>query len=187
MMPLVLSERCQVGRERHPDHLDTSSLEDKGGFQGRRDLGAKTAGMAMGPLVASYLSSTEVSASGLEVASHLGIHRGIQEGRGGTLPDSGLLPQADRCVQGRPEGFLGWSHSLQGSSGRQGRGGWPGPLESKGCDHFLSSLPAQRASLCPSQDQCTPGIGISPALHQRPAGQGPHSSRCLAPEAAAMV
>lgn len=31
-LPLALSERFQVGRERDPGHLDTSSLEDTGGF-----------------------------------------------------------------------------------------------------------------------------------------------------------
>ena len=41
MRPLALSERFQVGRERHPDHLDTSSLEDMGGLRRKRDLGQR--------------------------------------------------------------------------------------------------------------------------------------------------
>nr|XP_033699593.1 uncharacterized protein LOC109550204 isoform X1 [Tursiops truncatus] len=41
MRPLALSERFQVGRERHPDHLGTSSLEDMGGLRRKRDLGQR--------------------------------------------------------------------------------------------------------------------------------------------------
>lgn len=93
MMPLALSERFQVGRERHPDHLDTSGLEDRDGLRRKRDLGMSS---------------------------------GTRQGRGGILPDSGLLLLPGMCAQGRPGGFLGGSHSLQGSSGLQGRGGWPG-------------------------------------------------------------
>lgn len=145
--------------------------------------------MARRPLRASRLASTAVSASSPGRASHLGTGSGTQEGKGGTLPDSRLLPQPDRCAQGRPGGLLCSSHSLRGSSGQQGRGGGPGPLESKDCAHSPSSHPAQRASLCPPQDQCCPGCraGSSPALHQCPAGQGPHSSCCLALGTAATV
>lgn len=85
----------------------------------------------MGPLKTSHLSSIEALSIQPGLTSHLGTGSGTQEGKGGTLPDSGLLLQPDRCAQGRPGAFLGWSHSLLGSSGQQGRGGWSGLLETK--------------------------------------------------------
>lgn len=41
MMLLALSETFQVGRAGHPDHLDTSGLEDMGGLRWKRDLGQR--------------------------------------------------------------------------------------------------------------------------------------------------
>lgn len=135
------------------------------------------------------LSCPKPSASSLETASHLGTRSGTRPGRGGTLLVSGLLLLSGRYAPGRPWGLLGGSPSLQGSNARQDRGGWLGPLQSKGCAPFLSCPTSQKASLCPSQDQCTVSCstGASPALHQRPGGQGSQSSCCLALGVAATV
>lgn len=40
-MPLALNERCQVGRERHPVHLDTNGQGDMGDLQRKRGLEGK--------------------------------------------------------------------------------------------------------------------------------------------------
>lgn len=99
-------------------------------FEGRETWGKGRRQGSCLPL-ASRLSSPKVSASGLETASHLGTRSGTRRGRGGTLSDSRPLLLPGRCAQGRPEGFLGGSHYLEGSNGRWGRGRWPGPLESR--------------------------------------------------------
>lgn len=99
------------------------------------------------------LSCPKPSASSLGTVSHLGTGSGSRQGRGGTLLDSGLLLLSGTCAPGRPGGLLGGSLSLQGSSGRQDRGGWLGPLESEGCAPFPSCPTSQRASLRPSQAQ----------------------------------
>lgn len=100
------------------------------------------------------LSCPKPSASSLKTASHLGTGSGTRAGRGGTLLVSGLLLLSGRCALGRPGGLLGGSPSLQGSNAQQDRGGWLGPLQSKGFAPFLSCPTSQKASLCPSQDQC---------------------------------
>lgn len=143
MLPLALSKRCPVDKERHLDHLDTSGLEDTDGLQRKRDLRGKhqaKKGCCIG------LSSSKPSAFGLEAASHLGMGSGTQQGRSGTLLNSGLLLLPGRCALGRPGGLLRGCPSFQGSSGQQGRGGWLDLLESKDCALFLSFSSAQRAS-----------------------------------------
>lgn len=185
MLLLALSEKCPVGKERHPDHLDTSGLEDTGGLPRKRDLGQnhqakKRCGMGLCP--------SKPSAFGLETVSHLGLDSGTQQGRGGILLDFGLLLLPGRCALGRPEGLLCGSPSLQGSSGQQGRGRWLGPLESNGCATFPSSSFCSKglpAPLSGGPEHCS--TGFSPAWHQRPAGHGSQSSFCLALEVAATV
>lgn len=88
-------------------------------------------------------------ASRLESASHLGTRRGARRDRDGTPPDSGLLLRPGRCAPGRPGG----SPCLQGSSGRPGRGGQPGPLQSRGSAPSPSRT-SQGASRALSQ-QCS--------------------------------
>lgn len=79
-------------------------------------------------------------ASSLESALHLGTRRGARQARDGTPPGSGLLPRPGTCALGRPGG----SPCLQGSSGRPGREGQLGPLQSKG--NFPSQSPSSQGA-----------------------------------------
>lgn len=173
MLPLALSERCPVGRERHPDHLDTSGLGDMGGLRRKRDLEHKH--QAKKGCYTGF-SPPKPSAFGLETASHLGMGSGTQQGRGGTLLNSGPLLLPGKCAPGRPAGLLCGTPSLQGSSGQQATR-WLGPLESKGCAPFPSSsscpkglpVPLSGPAHCRLQHRCLTSFAPGGQVHSPPA------------------
>lgn len=99
--------------------------------------------------------------SSLQTGSYLATGSGTRRGRGGTLPDSGLLQLPGMYAQGRPGGPPGGSHFLQDSSGQRGRPEWPGCLQSKGCPHFSPQIRLPQVSL---RKQHIPGCATGPTV-----------------------